>query len=156
MYLLIGFAPSGKLYFEGHDESPVTYDYNMLTQNKNDRTLQGFSTDAAQKMKPCPHCDFYTDFFRFFQFYGIADYAHQWTLAALTGQRTVFDSSTADFATIPIDGRAGKLNDAVQSIPLYSWLTRFTFHFSCDQQSTCHYGHIAVHDPGNGGSCKRM
>lgn len=96
----------------------MTYDYNMLTQNKNDRTLQRFSTDASQKMKPCPHCDFYTDFFRFFQFYGVDDYAHQWTLAALTGKRTVFDSSTADFAKVPLDGRAGTPNFSVFVIPI--------------------------------------
>lgn len=86
----------------------MTYDYNMLTHNKNDRTLQGFSTDASHKMKPCPHCDFYTDFSRFFQFYGKADFAQQWTLAALTGTRTVFDSSSADFTTVPQEVRSGK------------------------------------------------
>jgi hypothetical protein len=81
----------------------------MLTQNKNDRTLIGFSTDAGQKMKPCPHCEFYTDFFRFFQFYGKADFARQWTEAALTGTRTYFDSSAADFAPVSSEARAGML-----------------------------------------------
>jgi hypothetical protein len=58
-------------------------------------------------MRPCPHCEFYTDFFRFFQFYGKADYANQWVLSALKGTSTVFDSSKADFQSLPLDAKAG-------------------------------------------------
>jgi hypothetical protein len=70
--------------------------------------LARFSTDASQKMRPCPNCELYTDFSRFSQFYGKTDYAHQWVLAALTGTRIVFDSSTADFQNFPEEARAGK------------------------------------------------
>ena len=130
---VLGFAPSGKLYFEGHKESPLTYDYNMLTQNKNDRTLLGFSTDASQKMKPCPHCDFYTDFSRFFKFYGKADFAHQWTSAALTGTRTFFDSSAADFASISTESRSGKYRAALYDIfKEFRRTHHLNFLFSCD------------------------
>jgi hypothetical protein len=105
-----GFAASGALRFQEHEDTPVEYDYNIQTNNKNDRTLLGFSVEASNKMRPCPRCDFYTDFFRFFQFYGKADYAREWMLAAFAGTRTVFDSSTADFTTTPVEARAGTLH----------------------------------------------
>jgi hypothetical protein len=79
----------------------------MYFDNKNEHTLAGYSVNANTKMRPCPRCELYTDFFRFFQFYGITDYANQWIMTALTGTRTVFDSSTVDFQNVPMDARGG-------------------------------------------------
>ena len=91
----------------------------------NDRSLLGFSTDASQKMKPCPHCELYADFLRFVHFYGKADFAHQWTAAALTGTRTYFDSSAADFASVSTEARAGTITSTQLISPKDCCLTNF-------------------------------
>ena len=106
----LGFAESGQIVFEEYIDYPVSYSYNASTDNRTDHTLAAFSTNAANKMKPCSKCEYYTEFNRYSQFYGKTDYAHQWVMAALQGNRTVFDSSTADFQNLPIEARAGTLN----------------------------------------------
>jgi hypothetical protein len=85
----------------------VSYTYTIETDNKNDRTLGMFSTHANDKMRPCAKCELYNDFNRLSGFYGKLDFADQWIKAALTGTRVVFDSSTADFVTMPTEVRAG-------------------------------------------------
>jgi hypothetical protein len=85
----------------------MLYTYNVSQDNKNGRTLAMFSTGAHDKMRPCPHCELYIYFLRFVQFYGSTDFAHRWITTALTGNRTVFDSSTADFQSMSLEGRAG-------------------------------------------------
>lgn len=101
-----GFAASGEMTFD-LSKTPVPYTYNLQSGNKNDRTLALFSTSAKDKMRPCPKCEFYTDYFRFYLFFGATDYANRWILSALTGTRTVFDSSTADFQNVSIEARSG-------------------------------------------------
>jgi hypothetical protein len=85
----------------------VPYSYNVLHGNKNDRVLASFSTSAKSKMRPCPKCEMFTFYFRFFQFYGKHDYADRWIMAAFTGARTVFDSSAADFKAFSLEARSG-------------------------------------------------
>lgn len=52
------FAPTGTLSING--EGSVSYSYNPLTDNINGRTIQGFSTEAEEKMYRCPNCPYNT------------------------------------------------------------------------------------------------
>ena len=64
-----------------------------------------FSKDAEDKMlSGCPGCP-YTDFKYFYDYYGTADYAHQWTEAAFAGESTKFSNGNADFSRYGMDGR---------------------------------------------------
>jgi hypothetical protein len=52
------FAPNGTLSING--EGSVSYSYNPLIDNFNGRTIQGFSTQAEEKMYLCPNCPYKT------------------------------------------------------------------------------------------------
>jgi hypothetical protein len=52
------FADSGTLTIGG--EGSVSYTYNPLSNNGNDRTIQGFSTEAEEKMFLCENCPYST------------------------------------------------------------------------------------------------
>lgn len=103
----LGFAASGKITFDGYSD-PITYSYNEHHDNRNDRTIAMFSKLANDKMRPCSKCQFYTEFSRMSLFFGKPDFADQWIHAALKGNRTVFDSSTADFESMSLETRAGE------------------------------------------------
>merc|ERR1712048_481855 len=49
------FASSGAL---NTASGPITYTYNVGTDNQNKRTLQGFSTGAQEKMAECANCPY--------------------------------------------------------------------------------------------------
>jgi hypothetical protein len=52
------FASNGTLSING--EGSVSYSYNPLTDNFNGRTIQGFSTQAEEKMYRCTNCPYKT------------------------------------------------------------------------------------------------
>jgi hypothetical protein len=52
------FAPSGSLSVTG--VGSLSYSYDPLTENENRRTIQGFSTDAEEKMYRCTNCPYST------------------------------------------------------------------------------------------------
>jgi hypothetical protein len=52
------FASNGTLSISG--EGSVSYSYNPLTDNFNGRTIQGFSTQAEEKMYLCANCPYKT------------------------------------------------------------------------------------------------
>ena len=53
--------------------------------------------------------DYYIDFQKFFNYYGRYDYADNWILSALNGERTDFTNGNNDFTGADISARAGKL-----------------------------------------------
>jgi hypothetical protein len=99
------FASSGSLTIDG--EGSHTYTYDPLTNNDNERTLQGFSLQAQEKMHECANCP-YATYEKFYQYYGVFDYANQWVLAAFDGAQTAFDNGNANFGSYSFDGRTGK------------------------------------------------
>lgn len=115
------FGLAGELTFDNFNKI-VPYSYNMKYNNKNDRILAWFSTHAHEKMRPCPKCEYFTDFYRYYMFYGKADFAHRWIMAALTGARIVFDSSAVDFKTFSLTARAGTLPKAQKGADSFSLL----------------------------------
>ncbi len=64
-----------------------------------------FSTKAAeQQLEGCVGCP-YADFKYFYDYYGAADYAHQWVEAAFAGVATEFANGNADFSKYTFVGR---------------------------------------------------
>jgi len=88
----------------GGTEYPYTYD--PETENKNGRTLQGFSLQAKDKMKLCEKGCPYTDFGYFDDYYGTPDYADHWVTSAFGDKATEFTNGNADFS---LYGDAGKV-----------------------------------------------
>lgn len=99
------FNASGSVTITG--DGTYTYTYNPLTNNNNGRTLQGFSTQAEEKMHACANCPYVT-YEKFYTYYGVFDYANQWVLAAFDGVATAFDNGNANFGSYGFDGRTGK------------------------------------------------
>lgn len=85
----------------------VTYVYDVETDNTNDRTIQYFSTDANEKMRPSEGQDFYPEFQKYYNYYGDADYGDKWVQAAFTASATDFSSGkgNADFSSYDLDAR---------------------------------------------------
>ena len=100
------FAASGDLVIEG--EGTFGYTYNPLVNNGNKRTLQGFSTQAEDKMAKCDNCPYVT-YDKFYKYYGEYDYANQWVLAAFNGERTQFAKGNADFRSYDYVGKTGTI-----------------------------------------------
>jgi len=100
-----GFPVAGHIRFDDLGKA-VRYSYNLLHGNTNDRTLAKFSTDAYIKMKPCPNCELFHEYKRFYQYYGKMDYAHRWIMSAFEATRIVFDSSVSDFTIYSLESRA--------------------------------------------------
>lgn len=86
----------------------LPYIYNPKIDNKNDRSLQTFSTKAISKMKPCTSCEYWFYFDQFFQFYGITDYADKIVNAAADGIAIKLENGEFDFTNISVEGRGGK------------------------------------------------
>jgi hypothetical protein len=94
------------------------YTYIPSQDNGNERTLQGFSTAAEDKMYRCEYCP-YDTYEKFFQYYGVFDYADAWVDAAFSGTSTTFSNGNADFTQYDFPGKTGKfavLLDAIRCL----------------------------------------
>ena len=69
------FADDGVIEIDGFGF--FDYSYNMLQENFNARTLQGFSTQAREQMWECQYCPYRT-YAKYYQYYGAFDYGDQW------------------------------------------------------------------------------
>jgi len=77
------------------------YEYDIRQENVNGRTLKRMSMQAAELMKYCPTCGFYSDYAKFVKYYGDYNYGNVWVTAAFDQTRTTFQSGrgNADFST---------------------------------------------------------
>jgi hypothetical protein len=99
------FVSNGTLDVDGSDA--LTYSYDVEADNKNGRTIAGFSTGAESKMyKRCPGCP-YDEYKKYFDYYGVFDYANEWVLAALEGRATGFKRGNNNFGAQSTIGRGG-------------------------------------------------
>jgi len=96
------FAASGSVEIGG---TSYPYSYNVHEDNKNGRTIQGFSTAVESKMITCDGCPF-DDAQYFKDYYGVSDYADKWIQAVFSGAATSFTNGNADFEAY---GNAGKI-----------------------------------------------
>jgi hypothetical protein len=97
-----------------------SYEYNVLEDNDNERTLQSLSTDAEEDMLVCDTCPHRT-FTKFFNYYKVPDYADRWVTAAFQKTQTRLYRGNADFADFGREGRAGaiKIGSAFLNVWMY-------------------------------------
>ena len=103
---------------------PYSYTYNVDTGNSNGRTIAGFSTSAPTKMlAECPGCP-YKEYKKFYDYYGVADYAHQYATAAFDGTATNFTNGNADFSTYTMTGRTECAKKGTAYMNVYMYVIR--------------------------------
>lgn len=94
------FAAAGHLVV-GDPEDSLTfnfdYSYNMLTENKNFRTLQDLSVTAKDNLHDCANCP-YDTYEKYHRYYGAYNYGNEWIMAAFNRDMTNFDRGNADFS----------------------------------------------------------
>lgn len=90
------------------DENGGSYDYryNVLVDNKNDRTLQSFSSNAEENMLLCGDSCPQPMFDKFFQYYKVPDYADRFILAAFGQSKASFSRGSVNFGSLDDSGRA--------------------------------------------------
>lgn len=113
-------SPSGNLVLGGQT---FAYSYDVLSDNRNERTLQGFSTTAEEKMYRCENCPYVT-FEKFYQYYGAFDYANQWVMAAFDGRSTTFSKGNADFSGYSETGRAEAIKKGTAYMSVWMYVIR--------------------------------
>jgi hypothetical protein len=99
------FVAAGEVVAGAMD--PLSYTYTVETGNKNYRTIQKFSTEAQAKMYECEKCP-YKSYKKFYDYYGVYDYANQWVLAGFNKVKADFTNGGADFSTYGTDGLTGE------------------------------------------------
>jgi len=132
-------ANVGKISIDG---SEYDYSYDMMTDNNNGRTIQGFSTAAESKMfngcKGCPY-DAYVDYYNY---YGEFDYANQWVLAAYEGGETSFKNGNADFSKYGFTGRSESIKKGTAYMNVYMYVIREFY----DAIDDCNVGCLNCND----------
>lgn len=115
------FAKEGTFSIGGDN---YAYTYVPESDNKNDRTIAKFSTGAEGKMlTDCEGCP-YTDFKYFYDYYGTADYAHQWVEAAFDGVQTNFKNGNADFSKYGYDGKEQVIKKGTAYMNVFMYVIR--------------------------------
>jgi hypothetical protein len=114
-------APTGNVTIEKHGSYAYTYD--PLAENVNKRTLQGFSTQAEEKMYRCKNCP-YSTYEKFYDYYGVFDYANQWVLAAFAGSSTAFANGNADFSPYGFDGKTEAIKKGTAFMNVWMYVIR--------------------------------
>jgi len=142
------FAETGNITVGGNLYS---YSYNPEVDNKNGRTIAGFSTSAEEKqLNGCPGCP-YKEFKKYYDYYGVADYAHEWITAAFDGTETEMQNGNADFSKYGFTGRreCAKKGTAYMSIYMYVIREFEDAIDDCDNNSiNDNYGSVHAWDEG--------
>jgi len=99
------------------DES-FTYTYDQLVDNKNGRTIQGFSTAVQSKMIACDLGCPQVNAEMFKNYYGVADYGDMWVTAAFDKTATAFEKGNADFSDDSVTGFVGR-REAIKKGTVY-------------------------------------
>lgn len=115
------YVASGDMTIEG--VGPVQYTYNPLVDNINKRTLQGFSLQAQEKMYQCENCPYRT-YEKYYDYYGVHDYANQWVLAAFGGTKTSFDNGNADFSRYGYEGKTEAIKKGTAYMNVWMYMIR--------------------------------
>lgn len=115
------FAEKGTLII-GDDK--FKYEYDVSNDNKNGRSLAGFSTAAEAKMyacsKGCPH----DEYEKYYKYYGVHDYANQMVLAAFNKDPTTFTNGNADFSESSFSYRAQAIKKGIPYMNVYMYVIR--------------------------------
>jgi hypothetical protein len=111
---------AGELELEGIHAVSLAYEYLPDTDNRNGRTLAGFSQQAEKKMGLCAACP-YVDYQKYLDYFGAPDYGHQWISAALERRSPTLSNGSVDFGTLPVEvaNRAAQIGTTVLNIWMY-------------------------------------
>lgn len=85
----------------------LSYTYDLIADNYNLRTIQGFSTGSSDVFINCQRCPLSTHQ-KFVNYYGDFFYADDFIQAALDGSQTNFENGNIDFARVGSQGRSGE------------------------------------------------
>jgi hypothetical protein len=105
---------------EGIHAHPLAYEYLPSTDNRNGRTLAGFSLQAEKKMGSCAACP-YVDYKKYVDYFGAPDYGHQWISAALERRQPTLENGSVDFGNLPIQAanRAAQIGTTVLTVNIF-------------------------------------
>lgn len=99
--------------------------YNSRRDNRAARTMEYLSTSASERMKPCVDCAYYPDFEKFIAYYGVADYANRFILAALNGTSTTgFINGLATFSGMSKQGRTKAITEGTVLLNVVMYVIR--------------------------------
>lgn len=115
------FAATGEITIASTGSFNYTYD--PLVDNNNKRTLQGFSTQAEEKMYKCANCP-YSTYKKFYDYYGVFDYANKWVLAGFAGTDTSFTRGNADLSSYGFDGRTEAIKKGTAYMNVWMYVIR--------------------------------
>jgi len=128
------FAASGSMTVDGSVE--VSYSYDVLSDNINKRSIQGFSTAAQKKMGECEKCP-YKLYDMFYKYYGEYDYANQIVLAAFAGEKTNFDNFNNDFGLYGFAGKEQVIKKGTAYMHVWMYVVREMEDALDDCQTDC-------------------
>jgi len=118
------FAPNGTLYLGDDVLNIVQYSYNITEDTINGRTIQGFSTNANPKMYSCEQGCPYEDYEKFYNYYGVFDYADHWIVAAFEKAKTSFTNGDADFTSYGFIGQQEVIRIAATQMNIWMYIIR--------------------------------
>lgn len=134
------FAATGSVKLAEGDQTEYSYSYSVTDDNANGRTIKGFSTSVQSKMLDCKNCP-YNDAGMFKDYYGDADYADKWVMAALAGTKTDFTSKRgdADMGVFDLAGRAQCVKKGTAYMNIFMYVIREFEDALDDCQDSCIY-----------------
>jgi len=152
-----GRKTSGCLKSDGNvsiEDKNYAYTYDPLKDNKNGRTLQGFSTAVEEKMLDCqPGCPM-ADPEMFAKYYGQPDYGDRWIKAAFTGGKTDYSNGDADFKDWGYTGRNEVIKKGSVYLNVFMYVIRefedavIDCKTDCDKDTNCNDGPVYAWDEG--------
>jgi len=118
------FAETGRLTttISGQRQT-FGYSYNVLTDNFNARTLQGFSRLVATDMINCVRCP-YPDVGYAVDYYGVPSYSNLWIEAAFDRKSTPYERGNADFSDWGHVGRAESIKIGAVTMNTFMYVLR--------------------------------
>jgi len=129
---------SGELEIAG---TMYPYTYDIEKDNKNGRTIQGFSTSAESKMYECNNGCPYTEYEKYFKYFGDHDYADKWIMAGLKKEKVTYSSGKSfDFTQYGFPGRKEVVKKGTVYLNFYMYIIRELYDAigDCKQQcATC-------------------
>merc|ERR1712176_511226 len=118
------------------DGTTVEYTYNILENNVAKRTLQGFSTEAKEKMWDCANCP-YDTYAAFVDYYGAYDYGDEWVMAGFEGRKTDFKNFNNDFGAYGFDGKGQIIKKGTAYVIVWMYVIREMEDALDDCQEAC-------------------
>lgn len=116
-------AQNGTVQLDGIKSKPLSYTYDPMTDNKNGRTLAGFSTGAEKKMAKCEACP-YVDYDKYLTYYGQFDYGNHYVSAAFEQRQTNFTNGNVDFSTYSVPALSRTIEIATQNMNVWMYVIR--------------------------------